>query len=98
MKVKQSVKYVSLSLSILIIFINISYSVPTELVTVYGDEFNLNGQAYRFVGVNIRGICHYGHGDPLPYTNSSHIDENPSLLTLRVGQTCDHVGVHRFVR
>ncbi len=72
----RTLKYFVQLLLILIVFINISYSAPTELVTAYGDEFDLNGQAYRFVGVNIRGICHYGYGDPLPYTSSSHIDEN----------------------
>lgn len=49
---------------------------PTELITAYGSEFNLSGQAFRFTGVNIRGICHYGKGDILPYTQESHIEEN----------------------
>ncbi len=52
------------------------YAAPTELITAYGDEFSSGGFAFRFIGVNIRGICHYGYGNPLPYTLSSHIDEN----------------------
>ncbi len=36
----------------------------------YGDEFYLNGQSYDFVGVNLRGNCHYGKGDLHPYTSS----------------------------
>ena len=69
-------KFIFLYFIFLLLFINVINSAPAELVTAYGDEFSLNGQAYRFIGVNMRGLCHYGHGDPLPYTSSSHIDEN----------------------
>ncbi len=51
-------------------------AAPAEVITAYGNEFSLNGNAFCFIGVNIRGICHYGYGDILPYTNSSHIGEN----------------------
>ena len=59
-----------------IMALNSAPAAPTELITAYGDEFNLAGQAYRFVGVNIRGICHYGKGDILVWTSEGHIDEN----------------------
>lgn len=49
---------------------------PTEVIQAYGSEFSLNGDSFSFVGVNLRGICHYGYGDILPYTSSGHIDEN----------------------
>ncbi|GAB4319271.1 MAG: hypothetical protein Kow0059_13150 [Candidatus Sumerlaeia bacterium] len=49
---------------------------PAEVVTPWGSEFSLNGRSFRFVGVNIRGLCHYGKGDILPYTTAAHIDEN----------------------
>lgn len=51
-------------------------AAPAEVVRAHGTEFWLNGVAYRFVGVNLRGLCHYGYGQPLPYTTSAHIDEN----------------------
>ena len=52
-------------------------AVPPDLVTSVGTEFVKDGQAYRFIGVNLRGLVHYGGGDgALPYTNIGHIDEN----------------------
>lgn len=51
-------------------------SAPTEVIKPYGSEFAWEGKAFRFVGVNICGICHYGKGDILPYTTAGHIDEN----------------------
>lgn len=52
-------------------------AAPTEVVTTYGTEFTLDGiHAFRFVGVNLRGLSHYGGGDILPYTSAAHIDEN----------------------
>lgn len=53
-----------------------SNAAPTEVIRPHGNEFILNGKAFRFIGVNIRGLAHYGKGDVLPYTNASHIDEN----------------------
>lgn len=50
---------------------------PPDLVRACGTEFVRDGRAYRFVGMNIRGLVHYGGGDgALPYTNLGHIDEN----------------------
>jgi len=53
-----------------------AFGEPAELVTTHGRDFVFDGKSFSFVGMNIRGLCHYGHGDPLPYTNSGHIDEN----------------------
>lgn len=50
---------------------------PPELVTAIDTEFVRDGRAWRFLGVNIRGLVHYGGGDgALPYTTLEHIDEN----------------------
>ena len=50
---------------------------PPDLVTTAGAEFAKDGQAWRFIGVNLRGLVHYGGGDgALPYTSLGHIDEN----------------------
>jgi mannan endo-1,4-beta-mannosidase len=49
---------------------------PPDLVTAVGDEFAKDGKAYRFVGMNLRGLSHYGGGIALPYTSTGHIDEN----------------------
>jgi hypothetical protein len=53
-----------------------SRAQPPDLVTAVGTEFAKDGRAYRFIGVNIRGLVHYGGGDALPYSNLEHIDEN----------------------
>jgi len=53
------------------------WAMPPDLVTAVGTEFTKDEQAYRFIGVNIRGLVHYGGGDgALPYTTLGHIDEN----------------------
>ncbi|MCX7918968.1 MAG: discoidin domain-containing protein [bacterium] len=52
------------------------YAVPREIIKPYGSEFYLNGTTFRFVGVNIRGLVHYGYGYPLYWPTSGHIDEN----------------------
>ena len=64
----------------------VSDAAPDEAVIAYGDEFYLNGQSYRFVGVNMRGLCHYGYGDILPYTTSGHIDENLAAVAAMGGK------------
>lgn len=52
-------------------------AVPPDLVGAQGDEFVKDGRTFRFVGMNIRGLVHYGGGDgALPYTNLGHVDEN----------------------
>jgi len=67
-------------------FPTIAQAAPTEVVVPYGDEFYLNGQSYEFTGMNLRGICHYGKGDILPYTSSGHIDENLSGVAAMGGK------------
>jgi len=59
-----------------ILFPQLTSAQPTDLVTTSGRDFIYNGQTYRFVGMNIRGISHYGHGNPLQFTTSAHITEN----------------------
>jgi len=49
---------------------------PADLVTAHGREFAYNGKAFRFVGMNIRGISHYGRGNPLIYTSLGDVDTN----------------------
>jgi hypothetical protein len=50
---------------------------PPELVTARGTEFVQEDAAWRFVGMNVRGLVHYGGADgALPYTAIAHIDEN----------------------
>ena len=44
-------------------------------VRVAGDEFVEGNQRLRFVGVNIRGIVHYGDGRTLEHTNDGHRGE-----------------------
>jgi len=53
-----------------------AWAQPAGLVTAHGRQFALNGQAYRFVGVNLRGLSHYGQGAPLQYTSVGDIDAN----------------------
>lgn len=53
-------------------------AAPPDCVSAVGTEFvREDGRAYRFAGMNLRGLVHYGGGDgALPYTNLGHIDEN----------------------
>jgi hypothetical protein len=44
-------------------------------VRVAGDEFVEGGQRLRFIGVNIRGLVHYGDGRTLEHTNDGHRGE-----------------------
>jgi hypothetical protein len=41
----------------------ISVPAPSDFVQVVDGKFHLKGQPLRFIGVNIRGLVHYGH-DP----------------------------------
>lgn len=66
----------TLAASILLGSLLPAYGAPPDLVTAVGDEFAKDGVAYRFVGMNLRGLAHYGGGAALPYTSGSHIDEN----------------------
>lgn len=49
---------------------------PADLVATHGREFAYNGKVLRFVGMNIRGLSHYGRGNPLPYTSLGDVDTN----------------------
>ena len=49
---------------------------PTDLVTPHGRHFDDNGQTFEFVGVNLRGVAHYGGGDILPFSQASDIANN----------------------
>jgi hypothetical protein len=41
-----------------------------------GGQFRYCNQPVRFVGFNVRGICHFGGGDVLPYSHTGDISTN----------------------
>jgi len=43
-----------------------------DFVRVHNDEFVENGHTLRFVGVNIRGLVHYGDRATLPHSTPGH--------------------------
>ncbi|MEW5720421.1 MAG: carboxypeptidase regulatory-like domain-containing protein, partial [Chloroflexota bacterium] len=47
---------------------------PQGFVRVVGSEFMLNDQRLRFIGMNIRGLVHYGDGALFPVSNPGHQD------------------------
>ncbi|MFN2202508.1 MAG: peptidoglycan DD-metalloendopeptidase family protein [Caldilineaceae bacterium] len=51
-------------------------ATPSEsrdgFVRTQGSEFVAGGQALRFIGVNVRGLVHYGDGTTLPHTTLEH--------------------------
>ena len=47
----------------------------SDFVDVAGTEFILGGQRLRFVGVNVRGLIHYGDGQTLPHAPAGHRNE-----------------------
>ncbi len=47
----------------------------TGFVDVAGTEFILGGQRLRFIGVNVRGLVHYGDGQTLPHAPDGHRSE-----------------------
>lgn len=49
-------------------------------VTTNGTQFSRDGAKYRFVGANLRGLTHYGHGDALPYADAEQIALNLSSI------------------
>ncbi len=65
-----------LCVSLVMVAASVVLATPPDLVTTCGDEFVHDGQSYRFIGMNIRGLVHYGGGDALPYSNLGHIEEN----------------------
>lgn len=60
----------------LLLVAGIALAQPSDLVTAHGREFMRAGQPYHFVGVNLRGLVHYGAGAPLPYTTTGDIGYN----------------------
>ena len=48
---------------------------PADLVTAHGRTFARAGETFRFVGVNIRAISHYGTAT-MPYTGAGDITAN----------------------
>ena len=51
-------------------------AAPAGQFTTKGTQFFLNGQPFRFVGVNVREIAYYGYNgwNDGRYTNAGHID------------------------
>ena len=47
----------------------------TDFVRVQGSEFVAGGRPLRFIGVNIRGLVHYGDGRTLPFATRDHARE-----------------------
>lgn len=43
-------------------------------VQTSGTRFTLNGQPFRFIGANVRGLLHYGDGRLLSFSRSEHAD------------------------
>lgn len=46
-----------------------------DFVRVQGSELMAGGRPLRFIGVNIRGLVHYGDGRTLPYATRDHARE-----------------------
>ncbi|MEZ4222100.1 MAG: cellulase family glycosylhydrolase [Polyangiaceae bacterium] len=44
-------------------------------VTAKGTHFERDGAEYAFIGVNMRGLVHYGH-EALPYADAGHVELN----------------------
>ncbi len=51
-------------------------------VRVHGDQFIVNGQEFRFVGVNLRGLVHYGADKPV-LEHSNKEDRKRQLAVAR---------------
>lgn len=60
---------------------NIKAAVAQPFVQAEGRSFTVCNQPFQFVGFNTRGICHYGRGDVLPYSSSSHITASLDYCT-----------------
>ncbi len=73
-----------------------AFAQPADLVTVHGREFAYNGQVYRFVGMNIRGIAHYGRGNPLIYTSLGDVDTNLDGLAALGGKVVRLFAANKF--
>ncbi|MEZ4866958.1 MAG: peptidoglycan DD-metalloendopeptidase family protein [Caldilineaceae bacterium] len=46
--------------------------IGADFVRVHGDEFIVNRRPFRFIGVNIRGLVHYGDAQTLQWTTIGH--------------------------
>ncbi|MEP0844048.1 MAG: cellulase family glycosylhydrolase [Phycisphaerae bacterium] len=72
-------------------------ATAAEFVTRAGDGFVACGQPFRFVGFNLRGICHYGRGDILPYSYASDVAANldyavsAGARVIRLFAACDAI-------
>jgi len=67
--------------SLLLACMFMSSAIASTFVRPNGDAFDLCGQPFRFVGFNVRGICHYGYGDALPFSSTSDIATNLDYCT-----------------
>jgi hypothetical protein len=47
----------------------VAASLPSAFVQLAGDKFQVKGKPTRFIGVNIRGLVHYGH-DPAYFAHA----------------------------
>jgi len=94
---KFNVFVVMWSLMFVSLFLSMGVSAqPTEVVETYGSDFVLDDQAFRFIGVNIRGLCHYGKNDILIYTQESHIGENLDAVANMGGKVVRVFGPVKF--
>ena len=50
----------------------VSFSIGNPFVTKQGQQLSLGGKPFKFVGVNIRGLAHYGDGQTLPHAPADH--------------------------
>jgi len=71
-------------------------SAPSHYITAYGDEFSSGGTGFEFVGVNIRGLCHYGKKDILFWPETRHIDENLDGVASMGGKVVRFFGPCKF--
>lgn len=80
-------KHVRLTAAILMVVTALAaIAAPLPQVTTRGNEFVIGDQAFRFVGVNLRGAAHYGEGDILIYTTATHRIENLDAIAAMGGR------------
>jgi len=71
----------------------------TDFVQTNGSKFTVNGQALRFIGVNIRGLLHYGDTRLLRHSHHTHADiqlraaQEMGARVVRVFGANRHLGV-----
>jgi len=49
-----------------------SRGAQNDFVRVHGNEFVINQRAFRFIGVNVRGLVHYGDRRTLEHASEGH--------------------------